>query len=146
VTVIVPNRNLVLLAPLFARALLDRMNAAWRAGLDPVIHEGLRTQATQDEYFRTGATQARSIWKSHHAYGCAVDVISKSKGWDNAFYAKLAPIFKETGLLKWGGDWTSFIDRPHFYWHKFRASPSAEAKRLYDAGGIEAVWKAVGAL
>jgi hypothetical protein len=35
--------------------------------------------------------------------------------------------------------------RPHFHWQECASSPSDRAVSLYKAGGVQAVWDAVGA-
>lgn len=133
-------------APKFGLAVATALNHCWRMGLDPIVYEANRDDATQLRYFERGVSRAKRAKASWHGYGLAVDVISKSKGWsDESFFERIAPIFKSYGL-DWGGDWKTFRDLPHFQWGTLRASPSPTARRLYEAGGAEAVWKEVGAL
>lgn len=55
--------------------------------------------------------------QSLHNWGVAFDVVPLVKGkaiWnDNALWSKLGQIGASVGL-EWGGNWTSFPDKPHF--------------------------------
>ena len=113
-------------------------------------------------------TNAKTNLYSWHGYGLAVDVISKSERWFNplgkpalkllpaphpdvrAYAAKgerwfreVAGVFKAHGM-KWGGDWIQ-RDTPHFQWGRCKPSPSDRARELVKSGGLEAVWREVGA-
>ena len=50
----------------------------------------------------------------------AFDIAFKNENgaldWSPALFEKFALIIKQNfnGLIKWGGDWKSFKDRPHF--------------------------------
>lgn len=115
-------------------------------------------------------THARTAMYSWHGYGLAVDVISRSRAWfrplrilnptpdtlaaearraiqeRDHWYAGVSAIFKAHGL-DWGGDWRApKQDLPHFQWGTLKPSPSEKARALYAAGGLEAVWRAVGAV
>jgi peptidoglycan L-alanyl-D-glutamate endopeptidase CwlK len=115
-------------------------------------------------------TYARDALSSWHGYGLAVDVISRSRLWFAprrilaatpealhqerlrcraerlAFYAAIVPIFKAVGLA-WGGDWRPpHEDPPHFQWGACKPSPSERARVLLREGGMERVWREVGAL
>lgn len=114
-------------------------------------------------------TYAKSSLYSWHGYGLAVDVISKSRRWfaplivagvDEAalaiereraraegerWFRGVADIFKQHGC-DWGGDWKRpHADPPHMQWGRLKATPSDRARALYREGGLEAVWRAVGA-
>lgn len=163
---------LSLLAPKF-RVRVEAAVAECRAkGLDARVQETLRSAALQELYYTRGrpptaayphpVTNARSSLYSWHGYGLAVDVISERDGWFNvrpgaptterrarmlagdAFFRGIATIFKAHGC-DWGGDW-KHPDPPHFQFGGLRASPSDRARALYAAGGVEAVWRVVGAL
>jgi hypothetical protein len=125
------------------------------AGLDVVVYESVRSEHLQEMYYARGRTtvppyrkvtnvaDAKMGW---HFYGLAVDVISKKNRWNNteAWWLKVAAIFRLHGL-DWGGDW-EMKDEPHFQFAGIRKSPSQKARDLYASGGVEAVWKAVGAI
>jgi D-alanyl-D-alanine carboxypeptidase len=125
-------------------------------GHDPVIQESVRSDARQAWLFGFGrdyddgrgiVTQASTGEHSWHRYGLAVDVISKSKGWDapDEFWSDLGLCARAEGLV-WGGDWPRFADRPHVqFGAPMRQAPSSDASALYASGGAFAVWRAVGA-
>lgn len=152
--IVTPQNDLRVLAPKFGLAVADALNQCWAEGLDVIVFEALRTAERQEWLYAQGrtrpgavVTKARSALYSWHGYALAVDVISLSRGWatDDAWRRKVAAIFKKRNL-KWGGDW-KIRDYPHFQWGKpMRASPSPRARQLIAAGGMEAVWREVGAV
>lgn len=87
-------------------------------GYDPRVFEGARTQQRQAwlygssrpsfaVYGRTGPKLTGTLTASNHgAYPArAVDVISRSRGWEwPEFYVALGAAAKRQGLT-WGGDW-----------------------------------------
>jgi peptidoglycan L-alanyl-D-glutamate endopeptidase CwlK len=84
--------------------------------------------------------------QSWHGYGLAVDVISRSKAWNqpDAWFAEVAESFARFGC-RWGGEWKQ-RDLPHFQWGRCQPSPSETARVLVVAGGLPAVWDAAGAI
>lgn len=153
----VPRDNsLAGLAPRF-RAALNRAVAAHRAaGHDPLIYETTRTNARQRWLYGFGrdyddgrgqVTNSKNVDHTWHGFGLAVDVISASQGWNppDAFWHDLRVAVEEEGLA-WGGDWIHMRDLPHIQWGApMRRSPSVRAAQLRDSGGLETVWKEVGA-
>ena len=90
--------------------------------LSPVdfgITEGVRTLERQKELVKAGASRTL---RSKHLEGKAVDVVAYVNGkvaWDWPLYEKIAKAFKQAAAeldvnLKWGGDWATFKDGPHF--------------------------------
>lgn len=117
-------------------------------------------------------TSAKTNEYSWHGYGLAVDVISQKEKWFNpdqaivramqdparqmylekrrmegeAWFARVAAIFKRCGC-DWGGDWQKpHQDPPHFQFGRLKATPSDRARELLRQGGMEAVWRVVGAV
>lgn len=89
-----------------------------------IITCGRRTLEEQKVLFAKGATRTM---KSRHipgpdGYAKAVDFACTIAGkirWDWPLYGKLAKLVKaaakaEKVPIEWGGDWTSFVDGPHF--------------------------------
>lgn len=91
------------------------------------ISQGMRTFAEQDALFkkRPKVTNAKG-GQSIHNYGLAIDIVliidkkvaswDVKKDWDQdkqADWMECVAIFKKYGF-KWGGDWVSFKDMPHF--------------------------------
>ncbi len=143
------------LAPLFRAAVEDAIQRCHDAGLDAMVYEAYRSLELARLYYARGrtvrpplttVTNAPDNTYSWHGYGLAVDVISRSKGWDagNDWFARVAEIFKACGC-RWGGEWKS-PDLPHFQWGRCRPSPSDEARRLLATQGAAAVWAAVAAM
>ena len=90
--------------------------------LSPVdfgITEGVRTLERQKELVKAGASRTL---RSKHLEGKAIDVVAYVNGkvaWDWPLYEKIAKAFKQAAAeldvnLKWGGDWATFKDGPHF--------------------------------
>jgi|SRR6187551_474910 len=92
-----------------------------QAGFDLFIDCTYRSPEEQDILYARGRTTPGSIitnakgGQSLHQYGVAFDcypVVGGKIIFDST-YRQTAPIAKACGL-EWGGDWTSFPDRPHF--------------------------------
>jgi len=91
---------------------------------DFAITEGLRTLEKQQEHFKKGVSKCDGIKnKSKHQEGKAIDIMvydENSKGtWEERYYREVANIFKQKARelninIRWGGDWKSFKDCPHF--------------------------------
>jgi peptidoglycan L-alanyl-D-glutamate endopeptidase CwlK len=84
-----------------------------------VVTEGLRTVKRQAELVAKGASRTMN---SKHLTGRAVDVAAFPDGklsWEFRYYKTISQAFKqaanELGVkIRWGGDWKSFVDSPHF--------------------------------
>jgi hypothetical protein len=150
------DRDLAKLAPRF-RAAVERVLAEMRrAGFQPAVVEALRTPERQEYLFGFGrsyddgrgvVTQASTADWSWHGYGLAVDIVCAKRAWDAPpeFWRALGAAARDEGLV-WGGDW-KMRDLPHVQWGApMRQAPSARAPKLRDEGGLEAVWRAVGAV
>lgn len=84
------------------------------------VVEGVRTLATQRRYFQLGKSKTM---RSRHLTGHAVDLAPWVNGtidWDDpAGWGSVAIAMKAAAghlhiPLEWGGDWHSFVDKPHF--------------------------------
>ena len=143
------SRDLGLLAPAFRDA-VERAIAECRArDLDAYVYEAYRSQELQALYYARGrtvvpptkpVTYAATNLDSWHGYGLAVDVISRSQGWNRpeTWFAEVAAAFAKFGC-RWGGEWKQ-KDLPHFQWGRCKPSPSDAAHELVTAGGVQAVW------
>jgi len=88
--------------------------------VDFSVVEGVRTLAKQREYFLKGKS---TTMNSRHLTGHAVDLAPWIEGtisWENPVgwlavsgAMKLAAHERMT-RLEWGGDWTTFVDKPHY--------------------------------
>jgi peptidoglycan LD-endopeptidase CwlK len=88
--------------------------------VDFSVVEGVRTLAKQREYFLKGKS---TTMRSRHLTGHAVDLapwIGGTIDWENpvgwlAISGAMKLAAHELAIpLEWGGDWTTFIDKPHY--------------------------------
>lgn len=87
--------------------------------VDFVVIEGMRTLERQKKLYAAGASQTL---RSKHLTGHAIDVAALVDGkvsWNLEHYAIIAHAFKQAAAelgvaIVWGGDWSTFIDGPHF--------------------------------
>ena len=83
------------------------------------ITEGIRTLDRQEELYKKGLSKTM---KSKHLIGRAVDVVAYVDGkvsWEKEYYHTIATAMKSAATelnvnIKWGGDFKSFFDGPHF--------------------------------
>lgn len=83
------------------------------------VTEGIRTVERQQELYDKKLSQTM---KSKHLIGHAVDVVAYVDGkvsWDTKYYYTIAKAFKQAAKelnvsIRWGGDFKSFFDGPHF--------------------------------
>lgn len=149
--------DLSVCAPRFAQAVRSAIAEMERAGFDPIVSETLRTDARESYLHGFGrlyddgrgiVTNADNAHESWHGYGLAADLISRAHQWGApaSFWQALGVAAHDEGLA-WGGDWPHLVDRPHVQWgDPMRRSPSQQAEDLRRAGGLNAVWAAVGAV
>ena len=87
--------------------------------VDFTVTEGVRTKERQAALVAAGAS---TTMNSRHLTGHAIDVaalIGAEIRWDWPLYTKIAKAMKQAAnelnvAIKWGGDWKSFKDGPHF--------------------------------
>lgn len=87
--------------------------------VDFTVIEGVRTVARQKELVAKGASQTM---RSRHLTGHAVDLAPYIDGqirWDWPPFHEIAKAMKQASAdlnipIKWGGDWKTFKDGPHF--------------------------------
>ncbi len=120
-----------------------------KQGISILFSECLRTKAEQDALYAQGRTAPGNIvtnakgstYSSQHQWGIAIDfyinmdVDGDGDKKDDAFnnstglFGRVGAIAKSIGL-GWGGDWTSFKDRPHLYLPDW-GSTAAKLKNQY---------------
>lgn len=95
---------------------------------------GYRGRIEQEAAFRAGSSKLHWPESRHNSYpSTAVDLAPLPIDWLNLdrFKELAAAIMAkadELGVeLEWGGDWDSFVDRPHFQLKKQKASPDGVA-------------------
>jgi peptidoglycan LD-endopeptidase CwlK len=88
--------------------------------IEILIYETIRTKAKQREYIQTGASQTM---KSYHLVGQALDFVPVNSraqamwdGYDSKLIQQAVRYAKELGF-EWGGDWKSFVDKPHLQYN-----------------------------
>lgn len=87
--------------------------------IDFTVTEGLRTPERQQKLVNDGFSQTM---KSKHLTGHAVDLVALVDGkvsWDKKHYPEIARAMKKAAdeqqvKIRWGGDFKSFFDGPHF--------------------------------
>ena len=108
------------------------------AGLNVLITNTVRDAEYQAWLYEQGRTRPGSIVTNgklptfHHVdAGLAFDFCKNVKGQeysDAAFFQDAAAIAKEMGF-SWGGDWKSFVDRPHIQWDNHGQYTSAMLRK-----------------
>ena len=132
--------------------LLDKMlKECAKSGIYLIITEGIRTVQRQDELYAQGrtkpgvvVTRARGLsYSSQHQWGIAFDIAinDPNKLYDDALFRKAAAIGKSVGL-SWGGDWKSFIDKPHFYIGKWGPTTDVLKKKYGTPDVFKKTWTA----
>jgi len=95
---------------------------AEKQGIYLRVTSAFRSFSEQNALYAKGRTAAGKIvtyakaGESNHNYGVAFDVVEIADGkaiWTNPNWYKIGAIGKAQGF-DWGGDWTSFKDKPHF--------------------------------
>lgn len=119
------SREISLLRPDVERNCRKWIERCKAAGLNVLITSTVRDREYQAYLYAQGRTRPGSIitnakTPTFHAdtAGLAFDFCKNVKGleYDDAdFFKKAAMIAKEMGF-SWGGDWKSFVDKPHIQW------------------------------
>lgn len=110
------NTNLKGVKPALVKVMRE---AIVNSPYDFIVTCGLRTLEQQKVLVATG--KSRTL-KSKHLTGNAVDIavlVDGEVSWDLKYYREVADhvkkIAKSLGVrVTWGGDWSGFIDGPHF--------------------------------
>jgi peptidoglycan LD-endopeptidase CwlK len=109
------RENISKLAPNTRQATEKWYEYCKKEGIDILIYETLRTLETQKQYVARGVSQTL---KSYHLVGQALDFVPVVKGkaawsgYGSADILKAVAHAKKLGF-EWGGDWKSFVDKPH---------------------------------
>ena len=134
-----------------------KMNALMKAceaeGIYLIITEGFRTKEYQDSLYAKGRTKPGSIvtnakgsdYASQHQWGIAFDVaINDSKKlYDVNLLCRVGAIAKGRKIgLGWGGDWTSPVDRPHFYLKSWGSTPFGLKQKYKTPEAFAKTWTA----
>ena len=105
-----------------------------KQGLKVLVTETLRTLKEQESLYEQGRTKPGKIvtnatgYQSPHCWGVAFDFCRNKKGWEydntDGFFDKVGRIaeamFDNTEYdLFWGGDFRTFVDKPHIEMKKY---------------------------
>lgn len=103
------NNNVDDLLPTFRNKLYILFSRMRARGFDPILYEGLRTQARANELAAKGVGITNSI----HIYGGAADIISEKNLWGapKSFWDALGQETENLGMT-WGGRFKR-VDLPH---------------------------------
>jgi peptidoglycan LD-endopeptidase CwlK len=106
------------------------------------IISGTRTYAEQNLLYAQGRTRTGKVvtkargGQSNHNFGIAWDVGIFVKGkylGDSPLYKRAATLaLAATTGLEWGGNWTDFVDRPHYQLVTGRTT--AQVRALFESG------------
>jgi peptidoglycan L-alanyl-D-glutamate endopeptidase CwlK len=112
-------------------------------GIKLRVTAGFRSIDEQNKLYAKGRTEPGKVvtnargGQSFHNYGLALDVVEMKDGvtplWNNTNWEKIGSIGKKYGF-EWGGDWTSFTDKPHF--QKTFGNDLAQLQARYNAGNL----------
>lgn len=103
-------------------SIVDYLESAWPAGTKLRIVQGLRTIEDQNALYAKGRTTTgpkvtnAKGGKSYHNYGLAIDyvvMVGTAIHWEHPLNKEVIAAFKSKGW-KWGGDFKSIVDKPHF--------------------------------
>ena len=123
-------------------------------GINVMVTSGYRSFAAQNALYAQGRTKPGDIvtnargGQSLHNYGLAVDVVpldaNGQPNWNvsNGVWQKIGAAGKKQGM-EWGGDWTSFVDRPHFQMTAGRSTGSLLNQYNQNGGNLNAIWNDV---
>jgi peptidoglycan L-alanyl-D-glutamate endopeptidase CwlK len=123
-------------------------------GINVMVTSGYRSFAEQNALYAQGRTKPGNIvtnargGQSLHNYGLAVDVVpigaNGQPNWNvpNSTWQKIGAAGKRQGM-EWGGDWTSFVDRPHFQMTAGRSISSLLGQYNRNGGNLHEIWNDV---
>jgi peptidoglycan L-alanyl-D-glutamate endopeptidase CwlK len=136
-------RNIATLEPVTAKLATELLRRLAAEGYTFKVTSGTRTFEEQARLYAQGrtapgqrVTNARPGY-SWHNFGLAFDVTlfqgDKNPVWEHSAYTLAGQIGKDLGL-RWGGDFRSLIDRPHF--ERPIGLTLAEARQKYPLGRV----------
>lgn len=123
-------------------------------GINVMVTSGYRSFEEQNELYAQGRTKPGDIvtkakgGQSLHNYGLAVDLVpldaNGQPNWNasESTWQKIGAAGKKQGL-EWGGDWTSFKDRPHFQMTAGRSTTSLLNQYNQNGGNLREIWNDV---
>lgn len=137
-------RDITKLHPFLQLKIKELQKKCAENGLKIGISECVRTVQEQDALYAKGRTDKSSgivtncrgsSYSSPHQWGIAFDFYrNDGKGAYNdvdGFFRKVGKIAESIGL-EWGGNWKSFVDKPHVQLGMYGSAPTSRFKRLYS--------------
>ena len=124
----------------FAARLTELVAALKTAHLSLVGTSGYRSPAEQATLYAQGRTRPGKVvtnaraCQSPHNWGCAVDFAFRrgaSITWDGDWHA-FGAVVRGVPDLRWGGDFSGFLDRPHVELAAWRAVRAAKWRPRMD--------------
>jgi hypothetical protein len=152
------QKDISVLAPQMQTSILECNSALVALGIDVTVYEAMRSDELAVIYNALGVSRAKDASHTWHHWGLAVDVISKSRGWDvyptrhsdgtlhggdPKWYEPVWRAYDAAGLTL-GKNFRSIFDAPHVQWGGCPASPTADLIEIGNTS-LLALWKAVGA-
>ncbi|WP_431805430.1 peptidoglycan-binding protein [Bacillus pumilus] len=109
------RENIAKLADNTKAAALKWYDYLVQENIDVLIYETIRTEAQQRQYVAKGASQTM---RSYHLVGQALDFVpvkGKDTLWNGYGAADIKKAVAKAKALgfEWGGDWKTFVDKPH---------------------------------
>jgi len=112
------SRDIDLLRPDVAANCKELVELAARDGYSVLVTGTVRDKEFQELCYFKGTSKNKVPTFHSEAAGLAFDVCKNVKGQeysDNDFWVYVGALGKRMGFT-WGGDWKSFVDKPHFQW------------------------------
>lgn len=129
------SRDKTLLHPRLQEIVKEFEKRCKAAGLNVLVTETYRSKSEQDALYAQGRTKPGNIVTnakyplSPHCWGVAFDFCRNVRGREyddsDGFFAKCGEIGKSLGLF-WGGDFRSFVDKPHLELKKYLPNNSVK--------------------
>ncbi len=129
------SRDKTLLHPELQEIAIEFEEKCKKAGLNVLITETFRTKQEQEALYAKGRTAPGNIVtnckypSSPHCWGVAFDFCRNVRGREyddsDGFFKRCGEIGKSLGLF-WGGDFRSFVDKPHLELTKYLPNNSAK--------------------
>jgi len=138
------NDKISLLHPVLVAKVNNMLSELKHSGLPFAVFETWRSPSNQQAVFDAGNSKAKA-WRSWHQYGLAVDFVARPLvgsrhvwSWSpDHDWQTLGKIGIRHGL-RWGGNFQSIVDMPHFELPCPKSIYEAEA--LVKTDGVLALW------
>jgi hypothetical protein len=112
------SRDINMLRSDVAAACRTLIELAGANGWKVLVTGTVRDDEYQLKCYKEGYSTAKTPSFHSEKAGLAFDICQNVKGHEydnNAFWEAVSKVGKQLGFT-WGGDWKSFVDKPHFQW------------------------------